>query len=418
MSVKTPDPLDILVGARIRIVRIRRGMSQGDLAEKIGVSFQQVKEYEKGTNRVGSSRLMRIAAILGIPISELFEIPGANTTVSQSPLQLLAGGDVLRFLTAFSQITEPHVRRSITRLVEAVADLQPTMKSSMVRPVVVKRLVPRPAGEPGASLDPHQCWLRGQNLLSSFDAASWQRGVTIFRDGIRGNPTFSPFYSSLVQMNNIKHFVHPGLFRDPNKTRATLEFAKTAVQLDPVDSRAHLCCGWSYAMAHREAEAVPHMDLACELNDGDAWPLLSSASWCGFSGSIVQAQLRAEQALALSPRPSPLEWGYHGIIRFLCGDYTGAVKAIDRAQGIIKTLPAWRAASLFHLGERTMAQEEAQQFLNRIRSCWIGLGAPGDETITRWLLQAHPISVPARWKALRHGVRGAGLPVEGITQLS
>ena len=57
---------------------------------------------------------------------------------------------------------------------------------------------------------------------------------------------FSPCYSSLVQMNNIEHFVHPGVFRDLDKAKATLELAKTAVQLDPVDSRAHLCCGWSY----------------------------------------------------------------------------------------------------------------------------------------------------------------------------
>lgn len=160
------------------------------------------------------------------------------------------------------------------------------------------------------------------------------------------------------------------------------------------------------------------MDLACELNDGDAWSLLSSALWCGFSESIEQAQLRAEQALTLSVTPSRLEWCYHGIIRFLCGDYAGVLEAIDRAQEITKTLPAWRAAAMFHLGEVARAQDEAKRFLNRGRSSWIGSGAPNDEAITRWLLQAHPISVPVRWKALRHGLRGAGLPVEGIVQLS
>ena len=92
---------------------------------------------------------------------------------------------------------------------------------------------------------------------------------------IRENPTFSPCYSSLVQMNNNEHFVHPGLFRDLGKAKTTLELAKRAVQLDPVDSRAHLCCGWSYVMALREAEAAPHMELACELNDNDPWTLLS-----------------------------------------------------------------------------------------------------------------------------------------------
>ena len=137
----------------------------------------------------------------------------------------------------------------------------------------------RLAGEPDVSLDLHDRWLRGQNLMSKFDPESWQRAVAIFRDAIRENPGFSPCYSSLVQMNNIEHFVHPGLFRDLEKARATLELAKTAVQLDPVDSRAHLCCGWSYMMALREAEAAPHMQLACELNDNDPWTLLSSAHY-------------------------------------------------------------------------------------------------------------------------------------------
>ena len=77
----------------------------------------------------------------------------------------------------------------------------------------------RLAGEPDVSLDVHDRWLRGQSLHDKYDPESWQRAVTIFRDAIRENPTFSPCYSSLVQMNNIEHFVHPGLFRDLGKAR-------------------------------------------------------------------------------------------------------------------------------------------------------------------------------------------------------
>jgi hypothetical protein len=171
-------------------------------------------------------------------------------------------------------------------------------------------------------------------------------------------------------------------------------------------------------MALREAEAAPHMELACELNDNDPWTLLSCALYSAFCGSIEQAQLRARQSLVLSLAPSSLEWGYHGIIRFLCGDYAGSVEACDKAHGVIQTLPAWRAAALFELGEPAIAREEAQRFLNGIRSFWVGSAAPTGEAMTRWLLQAHPISVRARWEALRDGLRGAGLPVAGIVQLS
>ncbi len=276
----------------------------------------------------------------------------------------------------------------------------------------------RLAGEPDVSLDVHDRWLRGQSLHYKYDAESWQRAVTIFRDAIRENPTFSPCYSSLVQMNNIEHYVHPGLFRDFDKAKATLDLAKRAVQLDPVDSRAHLCCGWSNVMALRETEAAFHMELACELNDNDPWTLLSSALYCAFCGSIEQAGVRAEQSLALSPAPSYLGWGYHCIVRVLCGDYAGALQAYDRTSGVVKILPAWRVSALFHLGQPAMAREEAERFLNGIRSFWVGPSVPTNEAVVRWVLQAHPIAVRSRWEALRDGLHGAGLPVEGIAQLS
>ncbi len=276
----------------------------------------------------------------------------------------------------------------------------------------------RLAGEPDVSLDVYDRWLRGQSLHFKYDAESWQRAVTIFRDAIRENPSFSPCYSSLVQMNNIEHFVHPGLFSDLSKAKATLELARRAIHLDPVDSRAHLCFGWSNVMVHRETEAAAHMELACELNDNDPWTLLSSALYCAFCGSIDQAQARAGQSLALLPAPSCLGWGYHGIIRFLSGEYASALDAIDRTEGVLKTLPAWRAAALFHLGRSNMAQEHAQRFLNGVRSFWVGSSAPTDEAVIRWVLQAHPIRVKARWEIMRDGLHGAGLPVEGIAQVS
>jgi tetratricopeptide (TPR) repeat protein len=272
----------------------------------------------------------------------------------------------------------------------------------------------RLAGEPDVSLDLHDRWLRGQNLMSKFDPESWRRAVAIFRDAIRDNPGFSPSYSSLVQIYNIEHFVHPGIFRDLEKAKATLELAKTAVQLDPVDSRAHLCCGWSYVMALRESEAAPHMTLACELNDNDPWTLLSSAHYDALCGSIEQARLRAEQSLAVSPAPSYVEWAYHCTIRFLCGDYEGALEACDRANEVVRILPAWRTAALFHVGDVENARAEAQRFVNGLRSFWVGASVPTEEVIVRWVMQAHPISVSERREALRRGLRGAGLPVDDV----
>ena len=72
----------------------------------------------------------------------------------------------------------------------------------------------RLCGQPDVSLDVHDRWLRGQSLYFKYDAESWQRAVTYFREAIREHTQYSPCYSSLVQLNNMEHVVHPGLFRD------------------------------------------------------------------------------------------------------------------------------------------------------------------------------------------------------------
>jgi hypothetical protein len=169
-------------------------------------------------------------------------------------------------------------------------------------------------------------------------------------------------------------------------------------------------------MALRETEAAPHMALACELNDNDPWTLLSSAHYDAFCGSIEQARLRADQSLAVSPAPSYVEWAYHCTIRFLCGDYEGALEACNRANEVVRILPAWRTATLFHLGELEKARAEAQCFVNGLRSFWVGTSTPTDEAVLRWVMQAHPISVSERREALRRGLRGAGLPVEDVVR--
>ena len=143
MSANTPDPLDVLAGARIRIFRIHRGMSQSDLAAKIGVAFQQVQKYEEGTNRIGAGRLSRIAAVLGISVGELFESYGSKPAELKSPFRLLAERDALRVLMAFSRMTDPRMRRAVAQLVEIVADLRPAVKPSLARPAAVKRLARR-----------------------------------------------------------------------------------------------------------------------------------------------------------------------------------------------------------------------------------------------------------------------------------
>ncbi len=124
MAKKGPSPVDIEVGRRIRLQRMSAGMSQTELANEIGVTFQQVQKYEKGANRVGAGRLTQIANALRLPISAFFEGGGEPTSgkarPATSPVELLTQPNALRLLQAYSAIPDESIRASIVRLVEAI----------------------------------------------------------------------------------------------------------------------------------------------------------------------------------------------------------------------------------------------------------------------------------------------------------
>ena len=130
MSVKAPNPVDKYVGSRIRMRRIMLGMSQEKLGESLGLTFQQIQKYEKGTNRVGASRLQQISEILQVPVSFLFEGgPGGSINangVSEAPSpayvsDFLATSEGLALTRAFTRISDSKLRRSIVDLVEQIA---------------------------------------------------------------------------------------------------------------------------------------------------------------------------------------------------------------------------------------------------------------------------------------------------------
>ncbi len=130
MSTKAPNPVDKYVGSRVRMRRIMLGMSQEKLGEALGLTFQQVQKYEKGTNRVGASRIQQIAEILQVPVSFLFEggptgtVKADGTTEAASPSfvsDFLATSEGLALTRAFTRIGDAKLRRSIVDLVEQIA---------------------------------------------------------------------------------------------------------------------------------------------------------------------------------------------------------------------------------------------------------------------------------------------------------
>jgi len=130
MAKKAPNPIDKHVGSRVRMRRMMLSMSQEKLGGALGLTFQQVQKYEKGTNRIGASRLQQISQILQVPVAFFFEgapndqVPSDGFAEAPSPSYVsdfLATSDGLALTKAFMEIKEPRLRRRIVDLVEEIA---------------------------------------------------------------------------------------------------------------------------------------------------------------------------------------------------------------------------------------------------------------------------------------------------------
>src|SRR5919106_3186763 len=106
MSPKQPDSIDKLVGRNIRIQRLAKGLSQTELAQKLGVTFQQVQKYEKGVNRIGAGRLFQIGRILGVHVMDFFDGSNAGKpTAALKVRELISDPQAFHLVEAFSKLT-------------------------------------------------------------------------------------------------------------------------------------------------------------------------------------------------------------------------------------------------------------------------------------------------------------------------
>ncbi len=126
-SPKTPNQIDINVGARIRFRRQLLGFSQSRLADSLGLTFQQIQKYEKGINRVGASRLQAIATTFEVPVSFFFEGSDVSDEAEPTPLpndftQFLSSPEALALNSAFTKIHDPNVRRKLVALIKSLGD--------------------------------------------------------------------------------------------------------------------------------------------------------------------------------------------------------------------------------------------------------------------------------------------------------
>ncbi|MGE3876923.1 MAG: helix-turn-helix domain-containing protein [Parvibaculaceae bacterium] len=130
MTKRDPNFVDRHVGNRVRMRRLLVGMSQEKLGELLGITFQQVQKYEKGSNRVSASRLYQISRVLGVPVQyfydELKEDDGPSGFAESEGADAIAGAlqspDGVQIARIFSETTDPDKRKLILNAVKLLAD--------------------------------------------------------------------------------------------------------------------------------------------------------------------------------------------------------------------------------------------------------------------------------------------------------
>jgi transcriptional regulator with XRE-family HTH domain len=121
MKAARANAVDAAVGARIRNLRLRNGLSQTELGEQIGVTFQQIQKYEKGTNRISASRLAALAKFFGLPVAAFYsEVPTSDAKSKRkiSAGTRLADANVDRLVKAFHRLKDKKLRAAILRVAE------------------------------------------------------------------------------------------------------------------------------------------------------------------------------------------------------------------------------------------------------------------------------------------------------------
>ncbi|WP_158916361.1 helix-turn-helix domain-containing protein [Caulobacter sp. S45] len=122
-DINGPDPIDIAVGLRLRTLRKSRGMSQEQLGRALGITFQQIQKYERGTNRISASMLVKSARALAVAPTSLLPEEGEPAPKSPAIMALIAqlrGAEEL--IESYSRIKSPRLRRALLQMSRSLAN--------------------------------------------------------------------------------------------------------------------------------------------------------------------------------------------------------------------------------------------------------------------------------------------------------
>lgn len=250
-------------------------------------------------------------------------------------------------------------------------------------------------------------WLEGNLELDKFNLEGVTKADECFRRVIALAPNASLGYSSLSRLMNGKHLMLPGHWRSHSDHNESLQNATKAIELDPLDCRAHLHRAWALCLLGEHGKAATGFRVARECNPNDPWTMLSSALGAAFGGDLELARDLSDRVTENGWTTEPFQWGFHAPIRFLCGDYEGCVTTSAVCGTAIMNVPAWRAAAEWQLAWEESARSSWEVFADLTRARWIDGETPSTTVLRDWFLSLFPLADHRQTEFLRTGLSGA-----------
>ncbi|MDU9004492.1 BTAD domain-containing putative transcriptional regulator [Sedimentitalea todarodis] len=272
------------------------------------------------------------------------------------------------------------------------------------------------SGDEGGT--PDDSWFLAQALLRDWRPESEDKAEALFRRLASVHPDFAPASTGLAQVLNTRHLIRPGIARSAAAHQEALSLALRAVGLDPLDAKAQLTLGWSFALVGLWDNAAATFDVAIDLNDRDAWVLASSALGFAYVGEVDRAVRIGQQMAELSFGISRLHWAYYSGVLFIASDYEAAVGTAHLGAGATNYIDGWKSAALALSGRQDDGRQELARYFSDIRRRWWGTQPATDEAITDWLLTSYPIRDRSVTERLMKGLAACGAPMRALPERS
>ena len=250
-------------------------------------------------------------------------------------------------------------------------------------------------------------WVLAQSLIHDWKPEKVDKGLRLLEDILDEDPHYGPAHSSLAMVEYLRHINLPGTFRSLESLDRSLGNALAALEIDPLDTRAHLSTAWAYAMKEQYEVSVFHFEHCFELNPNSVPGRLSCALGFAFADQLPKALSIVDETLDLVGNLPPYLWGYVQNIWFLDNRIIDALKAGERAGSSISNLPAWQATALWETGQTKRARSAAIQFAKLAKDNWRSDKPCNRSNMVDWFVGCFPLKNEVQSMRLREGLSAA-----------